>query len=338
MIGYLKDRRLAWQALVDFANDEIAALDAEIARLEAQQTQPVPSPATIEGDVVEPDPVTTGGSVSTSPAPAPAPAQQGWEDAVRALRTASFGGQPVASATLVVRDARTVDGWRHKSPPTTIQRCVDVYSGGDLTLTNFEILGADGMSENKAGVICRPGGVADLIGGRIDAMSADWIKIGGRRGGVQTVRGVHFGPQWATVGSTTHADMITFLAVEGIVEITDCLFDRVLAPGRRIAGLNNWLRIVPNSGSGTSGGAGEIRVRRCVVESDALQSFLIQMTTYADGVPFLDLEDCLLPVSRIGASKLFHPSSNLSRVRWVNIRDTYTGEPVPAPDPRMVQS
>lgn len=304
-----------------------------------QPEEPAPHPAPEEPAPL-PDPPPRPEEPAPQPAPDPAPAQPvlpDWRATVDGYAARSFAG-PVASSPLSVQDGREllVDGWRHKSPPSTIQRCVEIYPDGELTLRNFEILGSDGQAENKVGVITRTtepdkaGRLRALEDGTIDAMSSDWLKIAGLPGAEQSVRRVYFGPQWATSGSAAHSDFITFLGVLGDILIKGCRFDRVLAPGRRVAGMNNWLRIVPNQGSSMKG-ANRIRIRETVVYSDQFPSFLIQRTRYSDGVPFLDLQDVDLPVSRIGMQKVFYPGFDMSLLRWVNVRDTYTREPIPAP-------
>ncbi len=258
-----------------------------------------------------------------------------WRAEVDALATRKFPtpATDMGPKQLVVKNRQAIDGFRHKSPPSLIQRAVDIYTSGDLTLRNFEILGSFGAAENKCAIACRilspsKAGAVDLEDGTLAGHSADWIKIAGVPGRIQTIRRVYFGPQWATVGSQTHADMITFLGVLGDILIEKCLFDRT--KGGRAAGLNNWLRFVRNKGT-TMQGKGTVRVRQSVVYGDALNSALIQIANGAGYAPILDLDEVFLPVSRIGMAKVFHPSTPKSQIIWRRVYDTYTGQPIPAP-------
>ena len=251
-----------------------------------------------------------------------------------ATRKVAAPGTIKGPGTFTITKPTDINGFRFQAPNSTIQRCIDLYQSGTLTLRNFEILGSFGKAEDKIALITRitqpdkAGKLLLLEDGTIAGHSADWLKIAGVAGAEQTIRRIYFGPQWATVGSKTHADMLTFIAVLGDILIEKCIFDRTKAG--RPAGLNNWLRIVPNVGTDPIG-KGTIRVRQSVVYGDPLNSALIQMVHKARYRPILDLDEVCLPVSRIGMAKVFHPSTPLGSVIWRRVYDTYTGALIPAP-------
>jgi hypothetical protein len=259
-----------------------------------------------------------------------------WRAEVDALATRKFAapGTVKGPGTFTITKPLVIDGFRFQAPNTKIQRCLDLYQSGSLTLRNFEILGSFGRAEDKIALITRitlpnkAGKLLLLEDGTIAGHSADWLKIAGVAGAEQTIRRVYFGPQWATIGSTTHADMITFIALLGDILIEKCRFDRT--KDGRPAGLNNLLRIVPNNGTDPVG-KGTIRVRQSVVYGDQLNSALIQMVHKTNYRPTLDLDEVCLPVSRIGMGKVFHPSTPLGSVIWRRVYDTYTGALIPAP-------
>lgn len=251
-----------------------------------------------------------------------------------ATRKVAAPGTIKGPGTFTITKPTDINGFRFQAPNSTIQRCIDLYQSGTLTLRNFEILGSFGKAEDKIALITRitqpdkAGKLLLLEDGTIAGHSADWLKIAGVAGAEQTIRRIYFGPQWATVGSKTHADMLTFIALLGDVLIELCRFDRTKAG--RPAGLNNWLRIVPNVGTDPMG-KGTIRVRKSVVYGDALSSAMIQMVHKTNYRPTLDLDEVCLPVSKIGMGKVFHPSTPLGSVIWRRVYDTYTGALIPAP-------
>lgn len=311
--------------------DGLLSLADPVVDVPANPQVPDPTP------VPEPTPAPP---VDTVPAPLPAPAPAppyDWQDAVESLRTQVFTTDPEITGTRTIRGAAVIDGFNHvaESPAKSVSFAVDVYDGGRLTLRNFDIHGAVPAVDSK-GVNCRPAtpkssGVVNLENGRMTKLTSDALKIAGDpTGAVQTIRRVHFGPQAGIVGGGAHYDFITFTGVLSDILIEECLFERI---GNPADGLNNWLRIVPNSAGAGAGmtGPGKIMVRRSILYSDKTKSYAIQRGNYAGDVPFLDFEDVALPISVIGLNALFYPGFDYARLRWVNVFDTYTGAPIQAP-------
>lgn len=260
-----------------------------------------------------------------------------WARATEALRNRALPIKMTTSEPLIVASgSRRLDGWRYVfSPDTEVNWAVEVDDGAELTLTNFELVGSMGKVRVSAALNSRSespataGRVPLLEDGSIIGWSDDAFKLYGVPDATQTLRRLWFGPQYPIASVGPHSDILTFVAVLGDILIESCLFDHVEA-GMLGGGDNNVLRIVANTKSRAIG-RGTIRLKNCVIHGDPYKSFLIQIANSSDYAPHLVLEDCLLPISRIGMKKLFHPSSPLGQVRMTGCFDTYTGKPVHAP-------
>lgn len=261
-----------------------------------------------------------------------------WAVATEALRGRKLPITKTSHEPLIVTSGEVhVDGWRYEfDPDVALTWAVEVYEGAELSLTNFELIGSMGRKRVSAALNSRssPQGSAGRIpllqDGNITGWSDDAFKLHGVPGATQTLRRLWFGPQYPVAAVGPHADVLTFVAVLGDILVESCLIDHVEA-GMLGGGDNNVLRIVANTKSNAEG-HGTIRLSKCVIHGDPYKSFLIQIGNSANYAPRLVLEDCLLPISRIGMKKLFHPSGPLRQVEMTRCFDTYTGAPITLPN------
>lgn len=335
-------------AFIEMLRDVKRSVDALIEEIETgglpygeysgEGSEEPPSEPPAEEPPAEPDPEPDPAPDPTPPPAVPNDPSTSWRDAVEALRNKTYPTQDGGSV-LVRSGNRTIDGLRYVSTGSDPMFIVNAAFGGTIdVLRNFELVGPMGVAGNGAKTVItqkprtqsdqnNAGHILLIEDGRITGWPDDVLNLRGVPGAVQTMRRVYVGPQYPRPNSGAHCDMLVFPSLLGDVLIEDTLWDHIEAglPG---GGDNNFLRCVPISGEDPEGDH-FIRFRRCVVHGDDYRSKLMQVVHKQNYKPRVDFEDVFLPASRIDPSDLFYPGSPINR--WVNVRDTYTGELIPPP-------
>ena len=185
--------------------------------------------------------------------------------------------------------------------------------------------------QSGSGAGFRAGRLRRLRRSRFEGFAADHLKLLGVPDGGTLIEECYFGPQWASVGSKTHADVFTTVSALGRIHIRHCLVD--WTDKGRPAGLNNIFRVVRNTG--TTVPLDHVRIEENLCYFGPSQSFPIQVasggrTGFNGPVEFIGnwIGAKLTPA---GSRHYWHPSSSGLVARWSGNTDADTGAAIAAP-------